>query len=61
MIGQDPEDNELITLEIIHQFVEVLDRYFGNVITTESLLSLPFVASTVKERKKYGERNVSAV
>lgn len=25
------EDNELITLEMIHLFVEVLDRYFGNV------------------------------
>ena len=24
-------DNELITLEIIHRYVEVLDRYFGNV------------------------------
>jgi hypothetical protein len=24
-------DNELLTLEIIHQYVEVLDRYFGNV------------------------------
>ncbi|CAD7697256.1 unnamed protein product [Ostreobium quekettii] len=29
--GIEPTDNELITLEIIHQFVEVLDRYFGNV------------------------------
>ena len=28
-IGQS--DNELITLEIIHRYVEVLDRYFGNV------------------------------
>jgi len=27
----DNSDNELITLEVIHQFVEVLDRYFGNV------------------------------
>lgn len=27
----DKEDNELITLEKIHLFVEVLDRYFGNV------------------------------
>lgn len=27
----DNEDNELITLETIHHFVEVLDRYFGNV------------------------------
>jgi len=24
-------DNELLTLEIVHHFVEVLDRYFGNV------------------------------
>ena len=29
--GIDAEDNELITLEIVHQFVESLDRYFGNV------------------------------
>eukprot|EP01100_Stratorugosa_tubuloviscum_P006519 TRINITY_DN2808_c4_g1_i1.p1 TRINITY_DN2808_c4_g1~~TRINITY_DN2808_c4_g1_i1.p1 ORF type:complete len:153 (-),score=41.54 TRINITY_DN2808_c4_g1_i1:148-606(-) len=27
----DATDNELITLEIIHHFVEILDRYFGNV------------------------------
>ena len=27
----DVTDNELITLEMIHQYVEVLDRYFGNV------------------------------
>lgn len=28
-IAQD--DNELVTLEIIHRYVEILDRYFGNV------------------------------
>lgn len=27
-------DNELATLEIIHRYVEVLDRYFGNVSGT---------------------------
>ena len=27
----DKTDNELIILEQIHLFVEVLDRYFGNV------------------------------
>lgn len=27
----DGTDNELITLEVIHHFVEILDRYFGNV------------------------------
>ena len=27
----DKNDNELITLEIIHRYVEVLDKYFGSV------------------------------
>ncbi|KAL6064471.1 AP-1 complex subunit sigma-2 [Balamuthia mandrillaris] len=27
----DNEENELITLETVHHYVEVLDRYFGNV------------------------------
>jgi hypothetical protein len=27
----DMNYNELITLEVIHMFVETLDRYFGNV------------------------------
>lgn len=27
----DKDDNELLVLETIHQFVEVLDKYFGNV------------------------------
>ena len=30
-VGCDPGDNELVTLETIHQFVETLDKYFGNV------------------------------
>ena len=29
--GVDAADNELLVLEIIHHFVEVLDKYFGNV------------------------------
>ena len=29
MLGTD--DNELLTLDILHQYVETLDRYFGNV------------------------------
>lgn len=29
--GVDCEDNELITLEIIHRYVELLDKYFGSV------------------------------
>eukprot|EP00164_Ancoracysta_twista_P000601 GFYU01000795.1.p1 GENE.GFYU01000795.1~~GFYU01000795.1.p1 ORF type:complete len:162 (+),score=45.44 GFYU01000795.1:157-642(+) len=27
----EPQDNELLTLEVVHHFVEILDRYFGNV------------------------------
>ncbi|KAI3617800.1 hypothetical protein CBS9595_003709 [Malassezia furfur] len=30
--GIAPDDNELIALEVIHRYVEILDRYFGNVI-----------------------------
>ncbi|ORX60361.1 Adaptor protein complex sigma subunit, partial [Hesseltinella vesiculosa] len=31
VVGINQDDNELITLEIIHRYVEILDRYFGNV------------------------------
>lgn len=31
VMGIDSGDNELITLELVHHYVEVLDRYFGNV------------------------------
>ncbi|XP_053315050.1 AP-1 complex subunit sigma-3 isoform X2 [Spea bombifrons] len=27
----DDQDNELLTLEVVHRFVELLDKYFGNV------------------------------
>ena len=27
----EQDDNELITLEIIHRYVELLDKYFGSV------------------------------
>ncbi|KAL8187772.1 UNVERIFIED_CONTAM: AP-1 complex subunit sigma-3 [Gekko kuhli] len=27
----EDQDNELLTLEIVHRYVELLDRYFGNV------------------------------
>ncbi|KAG0184879.1 AP-1 adaptor complex sigma subunit Aps1 [Apophysomyces sp. BC1034] len=31
VVGISQDDNELITLEILHRYVEILDRYFGNV------------------------------
>lgn len=30
----EQDDNELLTLEIIHRYVELLDKYFGSVSTT---------------------------
>ena len=29
--GVEKDDNELMVLEVMHHFVELLDRYFGNV------------------------------
>lgn len=29
--GVDAADNELITLEIVHRYVEQMDKYYGNV------------------------------
>lgn len=31
MVHMDTTDNELLALELIHYYVEILDRYFGNV------------------------------
>ncbi|XP_068562509.1 AP-1 complex subunit sigma-3a [Cebidichthys violaceus] len=29
--GLENQDNELLTLEVLHRYVELLDKYFGNV------------------------------
>ncbi|XP_061924583.1 AP-1 complex subunit sigma-3a isoform X2 [Entelurus aequoreus] len=29
--GQEDQDNELLSLEVLHRYVELLDKYFGNV------------------------------
>lgn len=36
----EQSDNELLCLEIIHRYVELLDRYFGSVSV---LISLAFI------------------
>lgn len=30
-LGVESQENELLALEIIHRYVELLDKYFGNV------------------------------
>ena len=39
----DKEDNELLTLEIIHHFVEALDAFFGNVCELDLIVSYSFL------------------
>jgi len=31
VVMAERDDNELLSLEMVHHFVEILDRYFGNV------------------------------
>lgn len=52
--GIGSTDNELVTLEIIHRFVEVLDRYFGNVrISFESFRHVSQVYRSVNWTCKF--------
>ncbi len=45
VMGIDESDNELITLEIIHHFVEILDRYFGNVCELDLIFNFHKVSA----------------
>ena len=45
VMGIDSGDNELITLELVHHFVEVLDRYFGNVCELDLIFNFHKVCS----------------
>ncbi len=50
-----PEDNELITLETIHLFVEVLDRYFGNVCELDLVFNFHRAYYILDEVMLHGE------
>ena len=45
--GVETLDNELITLEYIHHYVECLDRYFGNVCELDIIFNFHQVRSKV--------------
>ena len=45
VMGIDSTDNELISLEIIHHYVEVLDKYFGNVCELDLIFNFHKVRS----------------
>ncbi|GAA6009321.1 hypothetical protein JCM11491_004272 [Sporobolomyces phaffii] len=57
-IGQ--HDNELITLEIIHRYVEVLDRYFGNVCELDLIFNYQKAYSILDELIIAGEMQESS-
>lgn len=39
-LGVENQENELLALEVIHRYVELLDKYFGNVIHLVSAVFL---------------------
>jgi len=54
----DPDDNELIVLETIHHFVEVLDRYFGNVCELDLIFNFHKAYHILDELMMAGELQV---
>ncbi|KAI0254693.1 Adaptor protein complex sigma subunit [Lactifluus subvellereus] len=57
-IGQS--DNELVTLEIIHRYVEVLDRYFGNVCELDLIFNFQKAYAILDELIIAGELQESS-
>ncbi|GAA6033083.1 hypothetical protein JCM8097_002935 [Rhodosporidiobolus ruineniae] len=57
-IGQ--HDNELITLELIHRYVEVLDRYFGNVCELDLIFNYQKAYAILDELIIAGEMQESS-
>ncbi|XP_003383680.1 PREDICTED: AP-1 complex subunit sigma-2-like isoform X2 [Amphimedon queenslandica] len=60
-VAVDPDDNELITLEVIHRYVELLDKYFGSVCELDIIFNFEkayyildelLVGGTIQETSK---------
>lgn len=50
IVGVTPDvDNELLTLEIIHRFVETMDTYFGNVCELDIIFNFSKVYDILNE------------
>lgn len=49
ILGIDADDNELITLEVIHRLVESLDRFYGNVCELDLIFSFEDAYAVVDE------------
>ncbi|KAJ6627179.1 AP complex, mu/sigma subunit [Mycena sp. CBHHK59/15] len=53
--GIEEADNELMTLEVIHRYVEVLDRYFGNVTELDLIFNFQKAYAVLDELIIAGE------
>ncbi|QSL64324.1 hypothetical protein MERGE_001624 [Pneumocystis wakefieldiae] len=60
IIGIEQTDNELITLEIIHRYVETLDKYFGNVCELDIIFNFQKAYFILDELIMAGEMQESS-
>jgi len=58
--GCAPTDNELITLEIIHRYVEQMDKYYGNVCELDIIFNFQKAYFILDELLLAGEMQESS-
>ncbi|CAD6581599.1 MAG: AP-1 adaptor complex sigma subunit Aps1, partial [Cyphobasidiales sp. Tagirdzhanova-0007] len=58
--GIGAADNELVTLEIIHRYVELLDKYFGNVCELDLIFNFQKAYAMLDELILAGELQESS-
>jgi hypothetical protein len=58
--GIDTDDNELMALEVIHRYVETLDKYFGNVCELDLIFNFQKAYFVLDELIMAGELQESS-
>jgi hypothetical protein len=58
--GCDSVDNELITLEVVHRFVEQMDKYYGNVCELDIIFNFQKAYFILDELLLAGEMQESS-
>lgn len=58
--GADTNDNELITLEIVHRYVEQMDKYYGNVCELDIIFNFQKAYFILDELLLAGEMQESS-
>ncbi|KAI5309740.1 hypothetical protein KEM55_002517 [Ascosphaera atra] len=58
--GCDGTDNELVTLEIVHRFVEQMDKYYGNVCELDIIFNFTKAYFILDELLLAGEMQESS-